>query len=306
MEPPKVQTVALAGATGNVGKWTLKALVADGFHVTVLARRQASFPDGVTVKVVDFGSSDDLTEALRGHDAFVDCTLVHDDTPARLMDAAAAAGVYRYIPSDFSLDLHNRNVHGLPVFFRKDANDRHLFRTCEETGMTWSVVCNGAFLDWNLRSGFMNIDVHGRRADYIGDGANVHAWTTLEATGKAVSGALRRAAETENRPVYVHSVNKSQRQMVDLCNEALGGSDDGWEESRSDMDEVLDRALREFHAGNFGWNVFGDMIRYANSRPDFSCPWEKSDNALLGVETMTDDEVKGLIRAIAAEKTASA
>lgn len=293
-------------ATGNVGRWTLKALVADGFRVTVLARRQASFPDGVAVKVVDFGSSDALTEALRGHDAFVDCTLVHDDTPARLMDAAAAAGVYRYIPSDFSLDLHNRNVHGLPVFFRKDANDRHLFRTCEETGMTWSVVCNGAFLDWNLRSGFMNIDIHGRRVDYIGDGANVHVWTTLEATGKAVSGTLRRAAETENRPVYVHSVNKSQRQMADLCKEALGGSDDGWEESRSDMDEVLAGALREFHAGNYGWNVFGDMIRYANSRPDFSCPWEKSDNALLGVETMTDDEVKGLIRAIAAEKTASA
>ncbi|KZL79716.1 isoflavone reductase family protein [Colletotrichum incanum] len=296
----KIQKVALAGATGNVGRWTLKALIADGFNVTVLARKQGSFPDGVTVKVVDFGFSDALKEALKGQDAFVDCTLVHDDTPTRLIDAAAAAGVYRYIPSDFSLDFNNRNVHGLPVFFKKDMNDKHLIKKCEETGMTWSIICNGAFLDWNLRSGFMNIDIYKKKVNYINDGSNVHVWTTLEATGKAVSGTLLHPSETENRPVYVQSVNKSQKQMADLCKEALGFDD--WEETKSDMEHVLAGALEEFQAGNFGWNVFGDMIRYANSRPDFSCPWSKDDNPMLGVETMTDDEVKDLVKTIVAEK----
>ncbi|KAK1979895.1 hypothetical protein LZ30DRAFT_751101 [Colletotrichum cereale] len=274
---PVVQKVALAGATGNVGRWALRALLADGFSVTVLARKQRSFPGEVTVKVVDFGSSDALKEAMKGQDAFVDCTLVHDDTPKRLIDAAAAAGVYRYIPSDFSLDFNNRNVHGLPVFFKKDLNDKYLLKKCEETGMTWSIICNGAFLDWNLRSGFMNIDIYDKKVNYINDGDNVHVWTTLEATGKA-----------------------SQRQIVDLCKEVLGP--DSWEESRSDMEQVFAKALEEFQAGNFGWNVFGDMIRYANSRPDFSCPWPKDDNPMLGVEAMTDGEVKELVKTLVSDK----
>lgn len=232
----------------------------------------------------------------------MDCTLIHDDTPTRMIDAAAAAGVYRYIPSDFSLDFNNRSVNGLPVFFKKDMNDKHLLQKCKETGMTWSVICNGAFLDWNLRTGFMNVDIYNKKVDYINDGGNVHVWTTLEATGKAVSGALLNAAETENKPVYVHSVTKSQKQMVDLCKEALGS--DGWQESKSDMEQVFSQALKEFQAGNFGWNVFGDMIRYANSRPDFSCPWPKDDNPMLGVKEMSDNEVKELIKKIAAERKA--
>ncbi|GKT46592.1 uncharacterized protein ColSpa_06773 [Colletotrichum spaethianum] len=297
---PKIQNVALAGATGNVGRWALKALVADSFNVTVLARKQGSFPDGVTVKVVDFNSPDDLIEALKGQEAFVDCTLVHDDTPTRLVDAAAAAGVYRYIPSDFSLDFNNRNVHGLPVFFKKDQNDKYLLKKCEESGMTWSVICNGPFLDWNLRSSFMNIDIYEKKVNYINDGSNIHVWTTLETVGKAVSGTLLHPAETENRPIYVHSINKSQKQLADLCKEALGSS--GWEESNSDMEQVLAEALKEFTAGNYGWNVFGDMIRYANSRPDLSCPWPRDDNPMLGVKVMTDDEVKDLVKAIFAEK----
>ncbi|KAK1528175.1 hypothetical protein CPAR01_12733 [Colletotrichum paranaense] len=298
---PKIQKVAVAGATGNVGRPTLKALLADGFDVTVLVRKQGIFPDGVNVKVVDFTSFDAIRDALQGHQAFVDCTLVHDDTPTRLIDAAAAARVYRFIPSDFSLDFNNRNVHSVPVFFKKDMNDMHLLKKCEETGMTWSVICNGAFLDWNLRTGFMNIDIYNKKVDYINEGENVHVWTTLESTGKAVSRALLHPVETENKPVHVHSVNKSQKQMVDLCKEALGT--DGWTESKSNMDQVFAGALKEFQAGNYSMKVFGDMIRYANSRPDFSCPWPKDDNPLLGVKEMSDDEVKSLIKSIATEKT---
>ncbi|KAK1994606.1 NAD(P)-binding protein, partial [Colletotrichum falcatum] len=297
---PVIQKVALAGATGNLGGWTLKALVADGFSVTVLARKQGSFPGEVAVKVVDFGSSDALQEAMKGQDAFVDCTLVHDDTPKRLIDAAAAAGVRRYIPSDFSLDFNNRNVHKLPIFFKKDLNDKYLLQKCEETGMTWSIICNGPFLDWNLRSGFMNIDIYDKKVSYLNDGDNVHVWTTLEATGKAVSGTLLHPDETKNRPVYVHSVNKSQKQVVDLCKEALGS--DGWEESRSDMEQVFAGALQKFQAGNFDLGVFGDMVRYASSRPDYSCPWPQDDNPLLGVETMTDDEVKELVKKLVTDK----
>ncbi|EQB52267.1 hypothetical protein CGLO_08135 [Colletotrichum gloeosporioides Cg-14] len=293
---PKIQKVAIAGATGNVGSHVLKALVEDGFQVTVLTRKQVSFPEGVTVKVVDYASHDTLTDALKGNEAFVDCTLVQDDTPTRMMDAAAAAGIYRYIPSDFSLDFNNPKPHTLPIWFKKDANDKYLLKKCAETSMTWSIVCNGAFLDFCLRTGFLNIDIHKKKIDYMNDGNNVIAWTTLETVGKAVSGTLSHPAGTENRPVYVHSVYKSQRQMADLCKEALGS--DGWEETKSDMEEKFAWAMKEIQAGNFNLGVLATMIQYANSRSDFSSPWPQDDNALLGVKEVSDGEIKDLIKSL--------
>jgi hypothetical protein len=47
---------------------------------------------------------DALTEALVGQHAVVDATFSADDTPQRLIDASVAAGVYRYVPSDFGFD----------------------------------------------------------------------------------------------------------------------------------------------------------------------------------------------------------
>ncbi|KAF9876398.1 isoflavone reductase family protein [Colletotrichum karsti] len=297
---PKIQKVAVAGATGHVGSHVLKALIQDGFQVTVLTRKEGNFPAGVTVKVVDYTSSDAIKEALQGNEAFVDCTLVQDDTPTRMMDAAAAAGIYRYIPSDFSLDSNNPKPHTLPIWFKKDANDKYLLKKCQDTGMTWSIICNGAFLDFCLRTGFLNIDIYKKTIDYMNDGNNVIPWTTLETVGKAVSGTLSHPAETENRAVYVHSVNKSQREMADLCKEALGS--DGWQESESNMEERFAAALAKLQSGQFDLGVLADMIRYANSKPDFSSPWKQSDNELLGVKALSDAELKDLIKAVEAER----
>jgi putative NADH-flavin reductase len=72
------------------------ALLDQGFEVTVLSRTTKQFPAGVTVKVVDFGSTESLSAAIQGQDAVIDNTFTEDaETPLRLIDAAAASGVYR-------------------------------------------------------------------------------------------------------------------------------------------------------------------------------------------------------------------
>ncbi|KAK2044214.1 hypothetical protein LZ31DRAFT_466767, partial [Colletotrichum somersetense] len=68
-------------ASGNLGSWLLKDLIADDSSVADLSRQQASFHGEITGKVVRFGSLDALAAAIKGHDAFVDCTLTHDDAP---------------------------------------------------------------------------------------------------------------------------------------------------------------------------------------------------------------------------------
>ncbi|KAL1871091.1 hypothetical protein Daus18300_004836 [Diaporthe australafricana] len=295
-----IKKVALTGATGNVGAPILKHLLLNNFEVTVLTRNaDHTFPNGVNVKVVDYSSPASLESALRGCDACVDATLTQDNTPIRLMNAAGAVGVHRYIPSDYSLDPLNPKLNALPVFAMKDARDRHLFQLCEKSGgsVTWSIVCNGPFLDWNLRTGFKGIDLYNKKATLMGPGTNKHPWTMLDDVGKAVAGILLKPAETENRPVFVCSVVKSDGEMVKLAQEALGA--DAWAVTTVDPQATFDKAVADLKAGVVNMQVFGDMIRFSNTQPDMAHPWQKLDNSLLGIKEMSDDEVKTLIKSIA-------
>lgn len=254
-------------------------------------------PAGAEIRAVDFGDVDALTAALVGQDAFVDCTLTQDDTPKRLMDAAAAAGVYRYIPSDWSLDPLNQAANALPVFSKRVERDGHLFERCRSSSLTWTVVANGAFLDWNLHTGFMGIDLHNKSASLMDGGDNRVSWTTLDSVGRAVAGALKNPQETENRPVYVQSVAKSCKEMVKHAEAALGS--EGWKVVDVDAEEANQKALADLFAGTFDMQTIGTMIRYANARPAMASPWPKLDNDLLGVPAMSDEELESLIKEIA-------
>lgn len=74
----------------------LTALLDLGFNVTVLTRTAKPFPTAARVEVVDFTSVESLSAALAGQDAVIDTTFSPEvETPLRLIDAAAEAGVYR-------------------------------------------------------------------------------------------------------------------------------------------------------------------------------------------------------------------
>ena len=270
------------------------------FNITVLTRREdAPFPAGVTAKVADFSSVESLTEILQGQDAVIDTTAsMETQTPTNLIDAAAAAGVYRYITSDFGLDPLNPKVAALPVFARKAASFQAAKRAHAETGMTYTAVATGAFLDWNLRNRFSGIDLFDKKVQLFDDGAHVLPWTTLESVGRATAAVLVRAAETENRVVYVSSLVKSQKEIVDVAKLALGA--DGWESTVVDMDAMFQQAMERFKAGDYSPRTMGPMIQYATAKDDYSGPWERDDNALLGVESMSDDELEGLITKLVA------
>lgn len=276
----------------------MKNLLDKNFQVTVLVRKSSDtskVPQGVEVRTVDFDDTAALTEALKGQDAFVDCTLTQDDTPKRLMDAAAAAGVYRYIPSDWSLDPHNEAASALPVFSKRVERDNYLFEKCKSSSLTWTVVANGPFLDWNLHTGFMGIDLYNKSATLMDGGDNRVVWTTLDSVGKAVVGVMQHPEETANRPVFVQSVVKSCKEMVKHAEAALGG---GFKTENIDAEEANQKALGDLFSGKANMLTFGTMIRYANARPAMSSPWAKPDNVLLGVPEMSDGELDSLIKEI--------
>ncbi|CCF33274.1 hypothetical protein CH063_05493 [Colletotrichum higginsianum] len=298
----QLKNVVLAGSTGNAGSKILQSLVDSGqFNVTVLVRKpEVAHAPGVTVKTIDFGSMAALVEVLKGQDAVIDATMSPDATmPLRMIDAAVSAGVKRFIPSEFSLDPNNPLTRSVPVFGPKNQVLSRLKDLASTGRLTYTTISNGAFLDWNLRTGFIKINIKNKKVELMDGGDVVIPWTLLDHVGRATANVLLHAEQTKNRSVYISTVEKSQKEMFKLAQEALGS--DGWTVSSLDMGMVYQESLREMKAGNLTFEVFGNMILYCNSRLDYSGKWEKDDNALLGIQPWSDEEVRQLIRSIASE-----
>lgn len=140
-------------ASGNVGKPLVSALLgAGGFTVTALTRRgsSATFPSEVKVQSIDDNyPSDQLLAAFKGQDAVINLLPPTDPNQHNsIADAAAEAGVQRYIPSEFGSDTSSPKVVALvPIFAGKNQTTGYL-KTKESSGLTWTAVVNGAFFDW--------------------------------------------------------------------------------------------------------------------------------------------------------------
>ena len=146
--------IALAGGTGDLGKRIARELIVRGAIVRALVRKatpethiDALKALGADVIRVDFAEADSLRDACMGSDCVVSTlnglrpTII--DTQTRLLRAAIAAGVPRFIPSDFCLDFtatkpgNNRNLDLRQEF--KSEIDRVTIRTTS--------ILNGAFTD---------------------------------------------------------------------------------------------------------------------------------------------------------------
>ncbi|KAI1328801.1 putative isoflavone reductase family protein CipA [Xylariaceae sp. FL0255] len=300
----EIKNVAILGATGNVGGPALKAILAAGkFTVTAITRAGAThkFPADVKTKEADLSSIDSLTAAFRGQDAVVNTTNIPDpETNIRVVDAARTAGVYRFIPADFGQNPDTCHTDEFPVFGFKIATLKHLKASTKsgEGEMTWSAIINGPFLDWNMSIGFLGINLPKKRAEIISGGNTATYYTTLEMVGQAVAGVLLHPAETANRPVFVNSVIKTQNELLALAKEALGS--DGWTITEEDNKEHFAWALAEMKKGNFEFAAVMHQIRRVVADPAVAVgPTGGYDNELLGLKTMTDDEVKEMMKKVA-------
>ncbi len=151
---PAPSTVLLAGATGDLGGRILPELVALGATVRVLTRQGTSTAriaqfraQGVEVVQADYDDVGGLRRACTGVDCVVSAVNgLHDaiiGAQSRLLEAAAAVGVPRFIPSDFSIDYRgigprsNRNLQ-----LRRDFAQR-----LDATEIRATSILNGAFTD---------------------------------------------------------------------------------------------------------------------------------------------------------------
>lgn len=147
-------TIAVAGATGDLGARITRSLVARGATVRALVRADAG-PE-VLEQVRELGAEPAIhdatdvwstAEACRGADCVVSVLNglrdVIVDRQSVLLDAAVAAGVPRFIPSDYSADFTttppggNRNL---------DLRREFLGRA-DRAPIQVTSILNGAFMD---------------------------------------------------------------------------------------------------------------------------------------------------------------
>lgn len=134
-----------------MGRPILEELVAAGFNVTALTRATSTstFPEGVTVKKVDFDSPDSLKDAFAGQDAVVSAiatAAVGGQQP--IIDAAIAAGVKRYIPSEFGINTRLTPGTTIGKILAGKVAVVDYLKTKESPSFSWTGLSTGMFFDW--------------------------------------------------------------------------------------------------------------------------------------------------------------
>lgn len=274
----------------------MDALLSAGFQVTVLTRRSSThqLPSSVTVVPVDYASLDSLTSALLGHDALVS-TLSSTSIEQQLLlvSAAAQAGIQRFLPSEFGSNTPLAKIGALPAFQPKVAVQDALKKAAAATGMSYTVICTGPFLDWGLKVGFL-MNVKGKSIKLYDGGSRLFSTTSLPTIGKAVAGVLRNLDATRNRAVYVQDTATTLQDLLAKGKKAAGA--EGWTEEVVAIDDVLERAWAELKKEKPNPDVFMyNFIFAAVWGEGYGAHFEELDNELLGIEQMSDDELQALV-----------
>jgi uncharacterized protein YbjT (DUF2867 family) len=192
---PTPGTVLLAGATGDLGGRILQNLIALGATVRVLTRPGTSTEriaqlraQGVEVIQAAYDDPAGLRRACANVDCIVSAINGVDsaifDAQSRLLEAAAAVGVPRFIPSDYSIDYRgirprsNRNLQ-----FRRDFAQR-----LDATEIRATSILNGAFTDM-LSGQAPMILFSRRRVLFWSDADQVLDFTTKDDTASYTAAA---------------------------------------------------------------------------------------------------------------------
>jgi nucleoside-diphosphate-sugar epimerase len=148
------KVILVAGATGNLGDRIVRALLQKAAEVRILVRPTSNADKvnnlqklGAKVFCVSMTNAQEIAEVCRGVDCVVSALSgledVIVDTQKVLLDASVAAGVRRFIPSDFSLDFTN-----LPAGQNRNLDFRRKFHQYLDTkNIAATTIFNGPFAD---------------------------------------------------------------------------------------------------------------------------------------------------------------
>ncbi len=220
------KTILVAGATGNLGGRIVRALLDQGADVRVIARPSSDKEQlnvlerlGAKVFVVDMMRLDEVTAVCKGVSCVVSAlsglSEVIVDTQKVLLDAAVAAGVPRFVPSDYSLDFTK-----LPAGGNRNLDLRRTFHTyLDKATIAATTVFNGAFADM-LTAEMPLILFEKHRVLHWGSADHLMSFTTVADT--ALFTANVALDDTTPRFLHIAGTQLSARDLQGVVSEVTG------------------------------------------------------------------------------------
>ncbi|OAL43344.1 isoflavone reductase [Pyrenochaeta sp. DS3sAY3a] len=291
---PPFKNVLLIGASGNLGTEMLQAFLRSKYEVTVLSRKdsKSTFPKDVHVLKVDYSHPPSLQTAMTGQDVVISMiggAVVGDQD--KFIDAAVAAGVRRFMPSEFGPDTLNPGVHEIIPTLPAKVSTVNYLKT-KESSMEWTSLITGVWLDWALELGLFAFDFKNRVAAIVDGGDTLFTGTILPKVAKAVLAILDRAEETRNTYIYVSSFNITQNDLLQAFEKVDGQK---WTVKHENSKDILAQGRKMVQEGNYGGTIH--LVRYlvTNTAALGKSPQEELWDEKLGLEP---DNLEQVIRDI--------
>ncbi|KPM35806.1 hypothetical protein AK830_g10782 [Neonectria ditissima] len=278
-----IKKVAIAGATGNLGPAILTALRESKlFEVTVLTRKESNHEFPADVK-----GQEGLVSTLSSFGV---------DNQKILIDAAVAAGVQRFIPSEFGSNLLNPKVAAIPIFAPKLQIQEYLKAQVTKTpSLSYTLVYPGAFLDWGLATGML-VNLKAKSATLRDGGDAPFSVSRLSTVGQAVVGIFLHLQETANKAVYVKDIDTTQNQLISLAKEIDPSGE--WKIEHASTETEEKEAYEGLMKGQTDFGVIAKFLFRAVYGEGYGGKIEKDDNELLGVKGLDEQGLKAVVKAV--------
>ncbi|KAI1137316.1 NAD(P)-binding protein [Hypoxylon sp. FL0543] len=281
-----IKNVVVVGASGNLGKEVVQELLKAGFNVTAFTREDstATFPPNVSSKKVNYQSVESLTSALEGQDAVVSTiatVAIAGQTP--LVDAAIAAKVKRFIPSEFGINTRivSNTAIGNILQGKTKTLDYIIEKSKENPSFTWTGISTGIFFDWGLRFGTVGFNKDAKTAVIYDSGNEPVQASNLPFIGRVIASVLSQPDKTANQYLTIASFNPTQNQILEIVEAETG---EKWKVEHASTAEQETIGLEKLSKGDY--SAFSNLLRRRIYADGANLAVKKEDNAifLLGLE----------------------
>ncbi|KAJ4129213.1 hypothetical protein NW768_007748 [Fusarium equiseti] len=224
----EIKNVMILGGRGNLGPYLIAALLRASFNVSVLSRVSSSTTDltfhGATIAKSDYTFSS-LVQVFTGQDAVISTLSTANIAEQKtVINAAAAAKVKRFMPSEFGSDTSVEGLEDMAPFLKGKQDVMDYVKSKEAEGLTWTALFTGPWIDWMLieGKGLLCLDVKTKTGELVDAGEPKLTTTTVSQVGEATAAALLHPDKTKNQYVHVSSYNTTQNQVLEALERISG------------------------------------------------------------------------------------
>lgn len=307
-----IKSIAIVGASGNVGTQAVRYLLAaNRFNITIISRADstATFPNdaSITVKRGAYNDTTFLASALQDQEVLILALgFMAMGDQASLISAAVDAGVEWILPTEYAGDgLNDAMVNRVPLFWpKREARQQISKLSAEKTGgkTKWIGVASNPWVPFSIQTGMFKIDPWKKAATLFEDAGNFNV-STIEQIGRGIAKLLALPVGNEadrrssleyyaNNFVYISSALTTQRELFASALNATGTAEADWTVSHSSCRERLRVAEEKFAAGDMLAGADGTYAVYMGEGlgGDYEAK-AKEDREVLGLEVEDVDAI---------------